>query len=320
MHTDYNTDGFGIADLPHPILVAVFLHLHARVQGRIHRVCMLWHLMLPEHLVTRNVLVDIAVEIYDTLNSLWSDTYSLTMVLDQMITKHTKTLTLADFGGRGEFEIRAHTTLEVLLAKGIKVPMIIIKNCANANGELVKNAVGSGNYECENFSKLMAVCDQLLIVNHEFTVQTFFREPALSVLSVGQPQALPEPEQRFLRPRCDDKDYRVVAINRLILHSAETSDQHVRLFLLAVNNSYPPISHFVYDKVAVIYQRWLQTLVYPEDWAAVRNFLNLFSGFHLDGSLQRWDTLDLRKLNIPALNRLTLAAIDETFKDADNDY
>ncbi|XP_055332881.1 uncharacterized protein LOC129584650 isoform X2 [Paramacrobiotus metropolitanus] len=283
---DTNMEGFPINDLPQPILVAVLLHFHARVQGRMHRVCMLWHLMLPDHLVTTNVLVDISVKIDDRdvtqnqllafkyMNSLYNDEFNLTMVLDQMITSRTKTLTLVDLtvSGKTEFENRAYITTKVLLAKRIRVPVIIIRNCRNRYGELIKNTATTENYECQNFSKLVDVCDKLLIVNHEFTAGTFFREQALCL---EEPQVIPETDRPFVRPYCHDRGSRVVKIDRLLLRSTETIEQHVRLLLLAANNSYPLVNKFIYDKMTCIHKRWLQTLAYPEEWVAVRNFLNL---------------------------------------------
>ncbi|XP_055345421.1 uncharacterized protein LOC129593230 [Paramacrobiotus metropolitanus] len=299
-----------------------------------HRVCMLWHQMLPEHLVTADVVVDISVKLDDkpdkdgtqdilhaskSVNSTWNDEYHLTMVLDRMITHRTKTLTLVNLAVNRsrEFESRANTATEVLLAKGIRIPVMILRNCASRRAELIKNTATSGNYECRNFSKLMAVCERLLIVHHNFSfAEAFFRRP---ILCSGEPQMIPEPEKAFVRPYCPDKPGRVVRVNRLLLRSADSVDQHVRLLLLAANNACLLVSQCVIDKITYVHQRWRQTLAYPEDWVAVRNFLNLFSGFLSDGTPQRWDALDLRELDISALSKITLAAIDEIFTGADAD-
>ncbi|XP_055348971.1 uncharacterized protein LOC129595866 [Paramacrobiotus metropolitanus] len=97
--------------------------------------------------------------------------------------------------------------------------------------------------------------------------------------------------------------------------SVDAPAEQTRILLAAANDHCPVVSPSVHEKVTAMHARWVRTLNYPEQWTGIRVFLQLFNSFHLDDTSQRWNQMDLRKLDIAVLTRITFAALDGCFED-----
>ncbi|XP_055350251.1 uncharacterized protein LOC129596876 [Paramacrobiotus metropolitanus] len=95
----------------------------------------------------------------------------------------------------------------------------------------------------------------------------------------------------------------------------ETAAEKCQRFLAALNDSCPPVTQRVLNKVTAMHARWRQTLDTPYQRAGILGFLQMFNGVRGDGIPQCWDQIDLRQLDCTVLNKLTFAALDAYYKN-----
>ncbi|XP_055354746.1 uncharacterized protein LOC129600292 [Paramacrobiotus metropolitanus] len=336
-----------ISELAHPIVASVHSYLDVESQFWARRVCALWSLLSCEHANDRHILFDLctncerqpqdlpkgnAKDVLDaSVRSEYAEylAYKLVTTLDRVISVRTQTLALTEDGNHlhdgFDLDERMRLTAAVLAIKGVRPRAIFIKNgigrntlsklypfldilCSNRRGIL----------ECNGLYDLMAVCEQLVLINFKFS--DFIRRAAVELLGWGGHPFLPLSESKLLRRHDPDIDPSPVIIPCLRFHSVETATQHadIRIVLAALNVHCPAVSQRVFEKVTNIQARWVRTVAYPDQWNSIGIFLYLFNHLRPGDAPKEWDTMDLRQLDIAALSPITFAALDACYKDNDD--
>ncbi|XP_055343668.1 uncharacterized protein LOC129591826 [Paramacrobiotus metropolitanus] len=297
-----------MSDLPHSIMTNVLLNLDVHNQARTRRVCALWHVLLTETAAYVDIIVDICSHLTDEPHDQRSHaclnyTYKLIILMDQIVTPHTRTLVLLN--GRAadlDFETGAPIAAKVSKAKAMQLSTIIVKDCSSSC-EIARYDRREG-YTCEYLSQIAAVCDQLLVMN--YSVQ--------NVLNSGNfARDFPEHERCFLRSK--ERIKLSVNIPHLRHRCTDAVDQMPRRFFIAANNNCPPIGQQVVAKIRAIHKRWVEHLDYPAGWLGIRDLLNICSGFLPDGSAHHWNNTDLRQLNVNVLTKLAMTTLDRCYVD-----
>ncbi|XP_055348490.1 uncharacterized protein LOC129595490 [Paramacrobiotus metropolitanus] len=104
-----------------------------------------------------------------------------------------------------------------------------------------------------------------------------------------------------------------IRIPRLFLKCSDGKMHMASRFMSAFNDNFAPVTEEMLLKVTIVHARWVRTLTYPDDWQPIRNFIQLFSGFHPDGTPQIWNDVDLRVLDVSKLSKMAVYGIDELF-------
>ncbi|XP_055353427.1 uncharacterized protein LOC129599262 [Paramacrobiotus metropolitanus] len=313
-----------INDLPHPILAWILLNLDVDSQLKTHRVCAQWRLLLLEQDWHRHIIFDspgmCTIKSYDEQRVVdkYYRSFKFMTILNHTVNENTQTLALIDEGEYGRssncsFDIQDKMWgIKILLkTKSICLPRIIILNGSDAARTSSFSLLAlnrnndTGEYECHALSKLMKVCEELLLIN--YNASEAINGSAFSILCKDQAHMMLR-ERDLIRLR--DYVRPDVIIPFLRFRSTETAAEQCRRFLAAANDNCPPITQHVREKVTAIHARWLRTFKYPEEWSRIPIFLEIFNSFGPDENRVRWDTMDLRQLDISALSRVTFAALD----------
>ncbi|XP_055347184.1 uncharacterized protein LOC129594510 [Paramacrobiotus metropolitanus] len=166
-------------------------------------------------------------------------------------------------------------------------------------------------FECTALSDIMRVCKQLTLINVRAAEAII--GSAIQILYLDMEAALPEPERRvFMRPGHVVKWDIIIPLLRF--YSTETPAEQWRVFLAAANANCPVVSQAAFRKVTQLYAPWEQTLVYPDEWVGIRIFLQMLKE-PCPADPQRWETMDLRQLDISTLTNVTVAALDACYTE-----
>ncbi|XP_055353412.1 uncharacterized protein LOC129599251 isoform X2 [Paramacrobiotus metropolitanus] len=323
----HDTEEMSISQLPHPIVSGILLILDVDSQVQTRRVCALWRLLSRNCINNRHFIFDLCSTCQkkpheDASLKCYSDyrSYKLVTVLDGILPGRTHTLTQDGnhvHTSRDAFvQQRMWTVQRVLEAKGIRLPVVIVKNgrdCIESPLLTVCHDSDTDTFEYPSLSPMMSVCEELVLSNYN-AWEAILRS-ALEILhwDTGTTSALPLSEMVFTRceydGRCD------IIIPLLRFRAAQTAVEQSRLFLAAANQHCMPASQRVLGKVTAIHGRWVQTLAYPEEWISIRIFLKLFNSFHRNYHPQHWNTMDLRLLDVTTLTNVTFAVLDAFFED-----
>ncbi|XP_055354747.1 uncharacterized protein LOC129600293 [Paramacrobiotus metropolitanus] len=333
-----------ISDLTHPIIAVVLFNLDVDSQFRTSRVCALWSLISRESINHRHILFDLctncdrqpedlperhANDVVDTsVRGEYEEylAYKLVAALDRAISAQTQTLALRDDGDHcHEFDLasRMKTTAAVLASKGVRLRKIMLKNAAlGSRSHFLEvdrffDSFDDANklIECDGLSEVMAVCEQLVLVNCTFS--HFIRRTVMKLVGRAIPR-LPDSEVELMRWNEPDIDPNPITVPCLRFLSVETATQYadIRIILAAINDHCPVVSQRVFEKVKAIYARWVETVPYENDrWDSIDIFLYLFNYLRPGDAPKDWDTMDLRQLDVATWTPITFAALDECYKD-----
>ncbi|XP_055343493.1 uncharacterized protein LOC129591738 [Paramacrobiotus metropolitanus] len=323
------SDGTLLGELPHPILGGIFRYLDVDSQLRTRRVCVLWRLLSTSYVDNRDILLDVCAqcdrqpygdkdleEEYDKYLK-----YNLGALLQRIQPHYTRTLALTE--GRNHLHngfalcSKMSSVRRLLHAESRHLPLIIVKNgrdvidVARTKAFLVfqRNDL-NGQLECDELAGMMTVCDELMLIN--FTASEAIQGSACAILWADDGVPQPDVELDHIR---DSPDRLEIIIPMVRFHSTQTAAEQARILLATADAHCPAASQRVLQKVTAIHARWMLTLVYPEQWSVIRDFLKLFNCLGPDDDPQRWDTMDLRQLDIPSLTNVTFVALDACFKD-----
>ncbi|XP_055348761.1 uncharacterized protein LOC129595705 [Paramacrobiotus metropolitanus] len=324
-----------ISDLLHPIVASIMGYLDVDSQLRTSRVCALWRSLFLQHVKGRHIQLDLCPACEKTPRELsgqyaeWVDLgpkeeyfiylkYKLITTLNRVVPARTQMLALTEDRNHAHagFSARLTWISNVLAAMGVRLPVIMVKNgresafwgscflCIDCNFH-------SGTWECKGLAKLMTVCEQLVLVN--IATDTLVTGTAYKMLTISD---LPV-EKALMRQygSLSNNALCPVTIPRLRFRSVDTSAEQIRILLAAANDQCPAVSQRVYDKVAAVHARWVRSLAYPGQWNGIRVFLQLFNSLRPDDTPQRWDTMDLRLLDVAALTPITFAALNGLYRD-----
>ncbi|XP_055350193.1 uncharacterized protein LOC129596840 [Paramacrobiotus metropolitanus] len=326
-----DTAGVGdmsINELSPPILTCLLGDLDTEGRQRTSRVCALWREIVQKYTDKRVVILDMA-EMWPKkpytqesfIESHYRE-YKLLATLDRVVSKHITTLVLIDDGQHNpptfELYLKMSAAVAVLQARGIHVRRFIVKNgydvAAWPDDPLFAVTIDDGQYKMrvsDVMKDVATVCDELVLIN--YMASRAITESAKQLLfdcTDGHP---PTPE--MLRP--DRKRTLVdlgVAIPILRFRRGEAVEEQCRRFLAAANESCPAVSQQVQQKITALYARWVETLG-DADWSGIRKFLTLLDNLHVTDTPRPWETMNLRQLDVSALNNLTFAALHGCYKD-----
>ncbi|XP_055349267.1 uncharacterized protein LOC129596110 [Paramacrobiotus metropolitanus] len=327
-------DEMPIFDLPTAILTSVFLSLDVVSRLRISQVCALWKLISRDYISKHHIIMFTIPSLFATGH--WDDSidyvlsaiteYKLDTMLERTLSHETRAMALVDErtpderrydrcdGCERDYGAKMSTIFHALKDKSIRLPMFIAKNVYETAASGYSSFMGlranekSGQFECLRLSHWMTVCETMVLINYNASSgtgsQSLLRRTGLM---------WPENENAFMR--ADGEERLDVCIPLVRFRSTETAAVQRRRFLVAANDSCPGVTQQVREKVTLVYARWVCTLAYPEQWAGIRHFFQLFNGVHPDGSPKCWDHIDLRQLDLSCLNKLTLAALNVYYND-----
>ncbi|XP_055350280.1 uncharacterized protein LOC129596903 [Paramacrobiotus metropolitanus] len=248
-------------------------------------------------------------------------------MLERVVSKQTRSLVLVDertpVESRSDtcamdFRRKMGTIRGVLESKGIRLPLLIVKNGYESPRPWYSSFFwlrlneDSEQFECSYLPRWMSVCEKLVLLNYT-TCDDTGTNSKLLVLFYECGLTWPDGENAFMRD--DDEGQLDIVIPFVRFRGTETAAEHCRRFIAAVSSSCPAVTEEIKEKITAVHARWLQTLAYPEQWAGIRGFFQMYNGFRHDGSRQRWDQVDLRQLDMSLLNHLTFAALDFYYKD-----
>ncbi|XP_055354658.1 uncharacterized protein LOC129600227 [Paramacrobiotus metropolitanus] len=256
-----------------------------------------------------------------------------------------------DFMNRDNFRKAVRHCVRILQLRGVRLPLLIIKNGEDIARKAwfmflkIRRNNDTGENTCEDLSFFMSVCDQLILLNYTVTLPSIYHPLMVEMICHGNGDQTWLTDGHEVKPRANDQSQRTrhttllffccagdqnveqpasepvepvyvkVVIPFLRFRCTETPGEHCRRFMSAVNDHCPEVNQGVYKKVTGVHVRWVRTLAYPEQWTGIRQFLQVFSGCSADGTAQRWDDADLRKINVAVLSRLALHMLDGYFAD-----
>ncbi|XP_055344502.1 uncharacterized protein LOC129592480 [Paramacrobiotus metropolitanus] len=207
----------------------------------------------------------------------------------------------------------------LLQAKGIRLPLIVIKNTC-AFGSLswsllitVGRNERAGTFDCSWSKEFFHGCEKIIVCN--FPAWPVIATAAMEIML--RDATLPAAEKAFLR---DTKLFRQelktdVIVPSVRFRSSDSPLDRWRCLLTAANATCTHVSQRIKDKVTSMHSRWVQMLAYPDEWTSIRILLRLFETFRPTDNPKRWDTMDLRQLDICACSQVTLKALDGCYKD-----
>ncbi|XP_055348713.1 uncharacterized protein LOC129595661 isoform X2 [Paramacrobiotus metropolitanus] len=347
----HEVEEMSITELPLPVMVSVLLYLDVDSQWRTSRVCALWRILFRQDVNQRHIVFDLCTvcEIkpysvpdkdihalhgidYDTVRDYAAYlTYKVAVMLDRVSPTRTQTLALTEEGNHFHFYFdlaqRMTLTATVLFRNGVRLPLIIVRNGRDATLEweswdaylretdcfLFVYMCHSGSLVCAGLPELMTVCEQLVLIN--FTVMHLPTQAAAWILRHDPASELPVSERALMRSEYSGVLRCPVIIPCVRFRSVESADEQARNLLATVNAHWPAVSQRVYKKVTAMHARWVRTLDYPDQWTGIRIFLQMFNPHCPDTTSQRWDSMDLRQLDIAGLNNITFAALDGLFRE-----
>ncbi|XP_055354646.1 uncharacterized protein LOC129600219 [Paramacrobiotus metropolitanus] len=328
-----------INDLPYPILAHILHCLDLIGQLRIQRVCVLWKLLLEQSTASqRHMILDFPLlaagkpvheKSGDSAFRLNVErhyyTYQLVALLDRHLgLTNMDTVALVATAGHTGYNSRkaCHAQMRdirhIFQAKDLRLPLIIIKDSGDrpeaALMHMTVMTAETDGYRCRVLSQWMGVCQQLLLINYTTSLPTGLHS-LLDLLFGPDASKTTWEDGGDVAARWMERDTLTITIPFLRFHCTETGKEQRGRFIAAVNDHCPAVSQGITAKVTKMLARWVQTLVYPDQWTGICQFLILFSSVDPDGRPQRWDDVDLRQLDVTVLSRLAMHMLDEFFQD-----
>ncbi|XP_055353579.1 uncharacterized protein LOC129599380 [Paramacrobiotus metropolitanus] len=315
-----------INNLVPPILACILLSLDVSTQFCTSRVCALWRLILREYNAKRHVVFDVSQicvkrhweKALTPVGFDYLSIYKLVATLDRNITSQTRSVALIDEGryydNPNDFFLKLILIDDILTAKGLKLPLFIAKNgydCVHRSctSFLYLQWNGAENYSCCTVEWLMRVCQHLVLLNYTASDRKG-DESHVNMFRTAFDSPWPEFDAEIVRYKSDAQLNVVIPVLRF--RSTEAAAERRQRFLATVNKHCPVVSQQVYEKVAAAHARWVETLVYPDEWSDIRRFLQLFSD---PPEAQQWEEVDLKELDVATLSRLALHLLDGYYKD-----
>ncbi|XP_055329817.1 uncharacterized protein LOC129582332 [Paramacrobiotus metropolitanus] len=243
-------------------------------------------------------------------------------MLQRIHPQYTRTVALTEhrYCGHPEsgFARRMSIIARLMQLEDLRLPLVIVKNgrdpvqYASSSFLSIRRKPRNGQLDSPGLSELMTVCDRLVLVN--FIATATIIGSARQLMFPYAPSQLPDSEIPFFRlnPASDCCE---VSIPILRFNCTDTAECQRRALLAAANAQCPPVSQRVLEKVKAIHARWVRTFGYPDEWAGIRNFLQVFNNLSPEDNPQRWDSMDLRQLDIASLSNATFAALNGFYKD-----
>ncbi|XP_055337897.1 uncharacterized protein LOC129587945 [Paramacrobiotus metropolitanus] len=290
-----------IRELTPWLLSDILSYLDIHSQMRAKGVCALWqHLLNSAHMTEH---VSISFESCYQLKSDSGNCLKAATLLNRYITSHTKSLTVLRY-------LPVHNVtflwywLEGMQQKyQMQLPFLVFK-------DMVRTAPGYMQWYVERPLKHPAALDALnykdlchTLVLCNWTVGALFGRTAYDVFE-RNPHCPPHQRLRVrerermlqltLEAHTLDIDKLQISIPRLLVRCSERRTHATPRVMQALSDYCPPVTEEMLAKVTAVHARWVRTLAYPEEWQAIRQYLVVFSGFHADGTLHMWDTVDLR--------------------------
>ncbi|XP_055345088.1 uncharacterized protein LOC129592954 [Paramacrobiotus metropolitanus] len=320
-----DVDEMSIDELVPPVLAGVLLSLDWNTQFCTSRVCTLWRLIPREYCATRHITFDLrqirvkvtAAHAFDAQEFAYLNTYRMLAILNGIITARTRSLAMIYEGNSGnDFYVKLLLLRDILAGKGLRVPLLIVRNGLDSMKEagdsflaLKWNYDKGENCRCGMVFSLMDVCQQLILLNYTASDRNG-NESRVNMFHTAPNLPWPEHEPGIARGDADGQLDVVIPVVRF--RSTETEAEHCRRFLAAVTTRCPAVTKRMRKKVAKAHARWVEMLVYPDEWSDIRRFLQLFSD---PAETKQWDEVDLRKLDVAALSKLTVHLLDGYYKD-----
>ncbi|XP_055337015.1 uncharacterized protein LOC129587338 [Paramacrobiotus metropolitanus] len=329
-----------IQHVPYCIMSEAFTHLELHTQASVGRVCALWQQLLTAFRPREHVTLTFAACTTTYRHTDPEDACSVTIdhwarnenycfrlasLLNRDVTSATKSLTVT---GTNLCIHNVDFLISFLTIRNIRLPLVIIKDFTNS---CFAHTVNYRSFRYSRPSQLWDRCEAVLLLNGR--VSGIFRDSIFSLfICRGERRALPLHARHWMNPRLQELtmplflcrlplaetpmmsiDALQITIPRLRLPWRQGYWHVLSRLMWAVNEHCPPVVEAVYVKVQTVYARWVLTLVYPEQWDTIRSYLQVFHGFHTDGTPRLWTTVDLRTVNVRRLSKLAVLGISEMF-------
>ncbi|XP_055330110.1 uncharacterized protein LOC129582598 [Paramacrobiotus metropolitanus] len=326
------SDDASLDHLSISLLCEIFAYLDLHSRMKLKRVCTMWISLLNSRHVVEHISICLKTCSHDTISHNLNS-YKAASLLHRMVNSATKSLTILQ-----NFDY--HFCLSNLLkGMGIKVPTIIFKDhiVTNKNGSNIGYPdICEGqfplNYALGARCAIFDDCCQRVVI-YNWKVSDIFGAVAYELFSkyysyrksVREFMRLPRIETSSMMACLTHEshvgvlaaDALQITIPQLILHSSDGRYHMLRRFMWGLNDNFPPVTEDIYTKVTAVHARWVRNLQYPAEWSRIRAYLELFSGFHADGSAKFWDELDLRTENVRTWSRMALFGIKDIFPAAE---
>ncbi|XP_055332076.1 uncharacterized protein LOC129584020 [Paramacrobiotus metropolitanus] len=277
----------------------LYLDMHSRTSAR--RVASSWKKILTCSLASVHIRIDFSTISKEPTTYMDTEIYYVVFLLNRVIKKNIKGLACDNLSHRLEGRIMMQLISFILRRKGLKLSLILLKNCRIAGGvipETLEDAAASWN-EFLHFPVLLPYCRRFVAVNWAYTHSLFSH--------IGFVGNRPTPPACYSISSPVKRCY--LAVIPLMKFDCSADPQDVVLHFLAMLESHcPPVVECadVKDLFKTVHAGWLSTVPYPEGWAGFRRMLKAldFKGFGSTGAF--WDNLDLRDISGIPLNNIVL--------------
>ncbi|XP_055356468.1 uncharacterized protein LOC129601629 [Paramacrobiotus metropolitanus] len=317
--SDFSDTPARIRQLTPGLLSEVLAHLDLFSQTRTKRVCVLWELLLSSPRMADHISINMEICWEPQVDS--NNCYKLAALLSRSVNATTKSLTLLNASPP------AHGSLisDLLDLIQIKLPWIAFKGQSIAKswslGGQNEHRLKHGAFR--DLRLHQDNCESMAVYNWKvaglFGLATYevFYAP-FSVDSDYGVCRLPASEQNLMKHLTHESHELAIdklqsTIPRLLLKCRESEMGMTSRFMCSVNQNFPPVTEDMLAKVEAVYARWVRSLVYPDEWQTIRQYLLVFSGFYADGSPRMWENVDLRRVDARTLGKLAIYAINEVF-------
>ncbi|XP_055351528.1 uncharacterized protein LOC129597859 [Paramacrobiotus metropolitanus] len=298
--------------LPYCVVEKILCCLDLLSQSTAKSVCTLWRSILVDPDASQHLIID--TTIFDsTAENSQNHHYRIAVALEAAITQQTRSITYISRARHHDYlddDPWENALFHLLQIKGVMLDHLVIKDRhARLRVLRAKHLVPTPiyKYTCHHLLRFIPVCRQLILL--DCTLKNFLYNLNYTRGSISD--LLPKMGAKaYLSVTCRPR--RDVAVSQCNLRCSDPPAKLLRTILLAVNSSCSPDPN-IYARVTAIHQRMLQTLSYPNEWAQIREIIQLFNGFRPNGSPQSWQAVDLRDLDVNNLNALTLLALDHIF-------
>ncbi|XP_055355952.1 uncharacterized protein LOC129601222 [Paramacrobiotus metropolitanus] len=205
----------------------------------------------------------------------------------------------------------------LLGTKGISLRLIVLVNgdeivhspwCSVLE---ISGTEPSTDFECPAKSTLLSVSEALILIN--YNASDAIPKSTDEILFFNDKSSFWERERKYIR--CDLDGWPNVTIPFLRFRRTDTAAAQCRHFLAAANDNCPAPTRRVRQKIRAIYARWIRKFVYPEKWAGIRVFLQMFNSLASADDPLHWDSMDLRQLDTDTLSHVTFAALHACLTD-----
>ncbi|XP_055333838.1 uncharacterized protein LOC129585247 [Paramacrobiotus metropolitanus] len=303
-----------ISQLTPFLLSDILAHLDLHSQMTAQRVCALWQLLLSSPRMADHISISVASCWQLQVDS--NNCYKLAGLLAQSITRTTVSLTFLDAlpTDRTSFLLDILDRMQTrLLLIGFRDQMVCEHgSMAGQKQHRLKHTAPWVPLSYKRNCRFVALYNWTVSRLFGFEAYEVFHDLNRAV------RRLPEHEQKLMKhltptSRALRIDQMSIRIPRLLLRCSDGKMHMTSRFMSALNEHCPPITEEMLAKVTAVYERWVRSLQYPDEWQTIRQYLSVFSGFNADGSPRLWQEVDLRLLDASTLSKLAMYGIDEIF-------